>query len=177
MLSVGYDMYLKLLEEAVLEERGEKPVRTEGVTADLLVSANIPESYIPSAEQRMDLYRRIARVRTEEDADDIVDELIDRYGEPPRAVNNLISVALLRSAAAQAGITEIGQKGTTVNFTLREADLQAVARLCAEPVFQRRILFSPGEKIVLALRLRAGEDVLAWSERLVKEFARAREKT
>ena len=177
MLSVGYDMYLKLLEEAVLEERGEKPVRTEGVTADLLVSANIPESYIPSAEQRMDLYRRIARVRTEEDADDIVDELIDRYGEPPRPVNNLISVALLRSAAAQAGITEIGQKGTTVNFTLREADLQAVARLCAEPVFQRRILFSPGEKIVLALRLRAGEDVLAWSERLVKEFARAREKT
>lgn len=62
-------------------------------------------------------------------------------------------------------------------ITLREADLQAVARLCAEPVFQRRILFSPGEKIVLALRLRAGEDVLAWSERLVKEFARAREKT
>ena len=177
MLSVGYDMYLKLLEEAVLAERGETPVRTEGVTADLLVSANIPEYYISSAEQRMDLYRRIARVRTEEDADDIGDELLDRYGEPPRVVNNLIAVALLRSAAAQAGITEIGQKGTVVSFTLREADLPAVARLCAEPVFQRRILFSPGEKIVLSLRLRAGEDVLAWSERLVKEYARAREKS
>ncbi|MBQ9166236.1 MAG: transcription-repair coupling factor, partial [Oscillospiraceae bacterium] len=67
MMTVGYDMYLKLLEEAVLEERGEKPVRTEEVTADLSISANIPEYYIPSAEQRMDLYRRIARIRNEED--------------------------------------------------------------------------------------------------------------
>ncbi|MGM9593339.1 MAG: TRCF domain-containing protein, partial [Candidatus Onthomonas sp.] len=175
MMSVGYDMYLKLLEEAVLEEKGETPVRAEGVTADLTVSANLPESYIPSAEQRMDLYRRIARIRTEEDADDMVDELIDRYGEPPKAVNNLISVALLRSAAAEAGFTDVSQKGTVVNFSLKEADLPAVARLCGMPIFKGRLLFSPGDKIVLSLRLRPGENSLAWSDRLVKEYAKTRQ--
>ena len=175
MMSVGYDMYLKLLEEAVLEEKGETPVRAEGVTADLTVSANLPESYIPSAEQRMDLYRRIARIRTEADADDMVDELIDRYGEPPKAVNNLISVALLRSAAAEAGFTDVSQKGTVVNFSLKEADLPAVARLCGMPIFKGRLLFSPGDKIVLSLRLRPGENALAWSDRLVKEYTKARQ--
>ena len=176
MMTVGYDMYLKLLEEAVLEERGEKPVRTEEVTADLAVSANLPESYIPSAEQRMDLYRRIARIRTEEDADDMVDELLDRYGEPPKAVNNLISVALLRSAASQVGFIDVAQKGTVISFTMREADLPGIARLCSESLFKGRLLFSPGEKVILSLRLRPGENVLAWCERLVKEYTKIREK-
>ena len=177
MMTVGYDMYLKLLEEAVLEEKGETAIRTEEVTADLTISANIPEYYISSAEQRMDLYRRIARIRTDEDADDMVDELIDRYGEPPKAVNNLISIALLRSAASDVGFTEVNQKGNVVNFIFREADLPGVARLCGEPIFKGRLLFSPGEKITLSLRLRPGENVLAWSERLVKEYAKIRQKT
>ncbi|MCC8129270.1 MAG: transcription-repair coupling factor [Clostridiales bacterium] len=175
MMSVGYDMYLKLLEEAVLEERGENPTRTEEVTADLTVSANIPESYIASTEERMDFYRRIARIRTEADADDMVDELIDRYGEPPKAVNNLISVALLRAAASEVGFIDVSQKGNVVSFTLREADLPGVARLCAIPIFKGRLLFSPGERIVLSLRLRPEENALAWSQRLVKEYAKVRE--
>lgn len=82
MIDVGYDMYLKLLEEAVLEERGEKPEQRAECAADLAVSANIPESYVPSQEQRMDLYRRIALVRTEAEADDLMDEVIDRFGRP-----------------------------------------------------------------------------------------------
>ncbi len=176
MMSVGYDMYLKLLEEAVLEQRGESAVRTEEVTADLSVSANIPEYYIASSEQRMDLYRRIARIRTEEDADDMLDEMIDRYGDPPRAVNNLIAIALLRSNASQNGFTDVSQKGNVVSFTMREADLPGVARLCALGVFKSRLLFSPGEKIVLSLRLRTGENPLLWSERLVKEYGKIREK-
>lgn len=85
MMSVGYDMYLQLLEEAVLEQRGEKaPQRTE-CSADLTVSANLPESYIPSGEQRMDIYRRIAALRTAEQSQELLDELIDRYGEPAPA--------------------------------------------------------------------------------------------
>ena len=98
-------MYLKLLEEAVLEERGEKPQRPTECAADLSVAASIPDRYVPSPEQRMDLYRRIAAIRSEADADDVVDELIDRYGDPPRTVNNLISVALLRAHAADNGIS------------------------------------------------------------------------
>ena len=96
MMSVGYDMYLKLLEDAVLEERGEERAKEPECVADLSVTANIPEKYVASAEQRMDLYRRIALIRTEDDADDLTDELIDRFGDPPASVNALIHVALMR---------------------------------------------------------------------------------
>ena len=86
LMSVGYDLYLKLLEEAVLEERGEeKGIETE-CAADLTVNAHIPDHYVPSAEQRMDLYRRIAAIRTDEDASDLLDEMLDRYGEAPKSV-------------------------------------------------------------------------------------------
>ena len=146
LMSVGYDLYLKLLEEAVLEERGEKVQRTESVSADLAVSANIPERYVASPEQRMDLYRRIARIRTEEDADDVVDELVDRYGDPPRAVNNLISIALLRSQAAQCGFSDISQKGLVLTFTMQEFDLKHIAALSGVARFKGRILFSPGRR-------------------------------
>ena len=84
----------------------------------------------PAPEQRMDLYRRIARIRSEAEADDLVDELVDRYGDPPRTVNNLISVALLRAAAAECGFSEIAQKGESLLFTLREVDFGRVSALC-----------------------------------------------
>ena len=123
-------MYLKLLEEAVLTEQGQPaPQRTE-CAADLSIAASIPDRYVPAPEQRMDLYRRIAAIRSEEDADDLVDELIDRYGEPPRTVNNLISVALLRAAAAKAEITDISQKNGQLVFTLGRFSLEQFSGLC-----------------------------------------------
>lgn len=84
MSSVGYDMYLKLLDEAVLEEKGEAPKAPE-CTADLNVTANVDKDYVSRGEERMDLYRRMAAIRSQEDADDLLDEIVDRYGEPPRA--------------------------------------------------------------------------------------------
>jgi transcription-repair coupling factor (superfamily II helicase) len=175
-MSVGYDLYLKLLEEAVLEERGEHVPRTENVAADLAVSANIPEKYVASPEQRMDLYRRIASIRSEEDADDVVDELVDRYGDPPRAVNNLVSIALLRARCAQCGFTDISQKGLVLTFTVSQVDLQKIAALSGIPRFKSRILFSPGEKSALSLRLKPGEDVLAMGQKLVEAYQALSEK-
>ena len=172
LLSVGYDMYLKLLEEAVLEERGEKPQRPTECAADLSVAASIPDRYVPSPEQRMDLYRRIAAIRSEADADDVMDELIDRYGDPPRTVNNLISVALLRADAAQNGISQIDQKGTNLNFYLEEFDLQRVSALCGMDKYRSRLLFSAGEKPYLSLRLKKGEDELKFGRKLVEDYAK-----
>ncbi|MGN8896893.1 transcription-repair coupling factor [Flavonifractor sp. HCP28S3_F3] len=172
LLSVGYDMYLKLLEEAVLEERGEKPQRSTECAADLSVAASIPDRYVPSPEQRMDLYRRIAAIRSEADADDVMDELIDRYGDPPRTVNNLISVALLRADAAQNGISQIDQKGTNLNFYLEEFDLQRVSALCGMEKYRSRLLFSAGEKPYLSLRLKKGEDALKFGRKLVEDYAK-----
>ena len=172
LLSVGYDMYLKLLEEAVLEERGEKPERPTECAADLSVAASIPDRYVPSPEQRMDLYRRIAAIRSEADADDVMDELIDRYGDPPRTVNNLISVALLRADAARNGISQIDQKGANLNFYLDQFDLQRVSALCGLEKYRSRLLFSAGERPYLALRLKKGEDALKFGRKLVEDYAK-----
>ena len=171
MLSVGYDMYLKLLEEAVLLEQGQEvPTRAE-CSANLSVAASIPDRYVPSPEQRMDLYRRIAAIREESDADDLVDELIDRYGEPPRTVNNLISVALLRADAARAGVTDIDQRNGCLLLTIPQFDLRQVSLLCGDRKYKGRLLFSAGELPYLSLRLKQGEDALRAARTLVADYA------
>jgi transcription-repair coupling factor (superfamily II helicase) len=171
MLSVGYDMYLKLLEEAVLTEQGQTPPKRTECSADLSVAASIPDRYVPSPEQRMDLYRRIAAIRDEGEADDLVDELIDRYGEPPRTVNNLISVALLRAAAAQAGVTDIAQKKGQLVFTLDQFNLEQFSALCADPKFKDRLLLIPGDVPRFTLRLRSGDEPLRTAQALIGAFS------
>ena len=95
----------------------------------------------------MDLYRRIARIRTQEDADDMTDELIDRFGDPPRPVNNLIAIAQLRGEAIACGMTDIAQKGDQITFTMARFDLQAVSSLAGG--FSGRLLFAPGDPACL----------------------------
>ena len=170
LLSVGYDMYLKLLEEAVLTEQGLPIPKKAECAADLSVVASIPDRYVPSAEQRMDVYRRIAAIRNEEEADDLIDELIDRYGEPPRPVNNLISVALLRAAASGCGMTEVAQKGGFVLFSLPQFDFKQVALLCSSPAYQGRLLFGAGDKPHLSLKLKRGEDALRAAQGVVEAY-------
>ena len=170
MISVGYDMYLKLLEEAVLEQKGETPPEEKTCSADLNISANIPETFVASGEGRMELYRRIAAIRSETDADDVMDEIIDRYGEPPKPVIALISVALLRCRAAAAGIRDISQKGGSILFTLRSIDFQAVSGICADPDLKKRVLFSAGDTPRLTLKLQSGDQPLKVCEAFVKKY-------
>jgi transcription-repair coupling factor (superfamily II helicase) len=171
MLSVGYDMYLKLLEEAVLEEKGERPkIRTE-CSADLSVSAYIPERYVPSAEQRMDLYRRIAHIRSETDADDLTDELIDRFGEPPKSVNTLLHVALLRGEAAAAGVTEIVQKSGALRFSLLDFEMARISELYERAEYRGVLKIEAGAKPAVSLRLRPGREVIGEAVRFVRAYA------
>ena len=173
LLSVGYDMYLKLLEEAVLVEQGQPlPTRTE-CAATLSVAAAIPDKYVPSPEQRMDLYRRIAAIRSESDADELMDELIDRFGEPPRQVNNLISVALLRSTAAQCRINDIAQKGDRLIFTLEEFQLEPFSSLCGMEKYEKRLLLIPGDTPRFSLILGKNENPLRAASGVVEAYAKA----
>ena len=175
MMSVGYDMYLQLLEDAVLEEQGGKrPVVTE-CAADLTVNAHIPERYVPAAEQRMDLYRRIAAIRSQEDAADLIDEMMDRYGDPPKAVYTLLDVALLRSAAAKAGISDIAQRGDKLRFLIADFAVEAIARVCAMPKYRQRLHLAAGEKPALTLTLRPKEPVLETALTLVEDLSLAGE--
>lgn len=176
MSEVGYDMYLKLLEEAVLEEKGEKPAVRAECSADLAVSANIPESYVKSPEQRMDLYRRIALIRTEEEADDLTDEVIDRFGDPPSGVISLIHVALLRGEAQQAGITEIAQKSGFLRFTLLDFDMETVSALYDLPEYRGRLKVEAGAKPCLSLRLNTKKQIIEAARNFVKDYVRIREK-
>jgi len=155
MMSVGYDMYLKLLNEAVLEEKGETSPRRVECAADLSVDANIPAGYVALPEARMDLYRRIAHIRTEEEAGDLLDELIDRYGEPPKSVLALVQVARLRGEASLAGIREIAQKGGFLNFTFLPETfaLERVSAIYGLPGFANRIKILAGDTPVVRLKL------------------------
>ncbi len=114
LASVGYDMYMKLLSEAIKGEKGEEPKNTKDCLIDLQINAHIPDKYIAALSQRLMAYRRIADVRTAEEADDVRDELRDRFGEIPPSVNGLIEVSLCRNRASELGIYEIGQKGNTL---------------------------------------------------------------
>jgi transcription-repair coupling factor (superfamily II helicase) len=153
MLSVGFDMYLKLLEEAVLEQKGEKPRRPAACSADLSVNASIPEEYVESPEQRMDLYRRIALIENEEDADDMTDELIDRFGDPPKSVNTLIQVALMRVEASQAGIIEITQKGGRLHFKLNNFKMEPITSLYNLKEFRGRVKVEAGAVPSVSVKL------------------------
>ena len=114
LASVGYDMYMKLLEEAVSKEKGEKPKAQKECLIDLQINAHIPDKYISALSQRLAIYRKIADVRTIADAKDLRDELRDRFGEIPPSVDGLIEVSLCRNRASNMGIYEIGQKGDVI---------------------------------------------------------------
>lgn len=132
MEAVGYDMYLQLLGEAVSEEKGEKHVRSQKeCLIDMQVDAHIPDRYIDSIPQRLAVYRRIADIRSYEDADDVKDELRDRYGEIPQSVLGLIDISLLRNTAAERGIYEIGQKSNSIVLYVNEIDTNMVLNLSA----------------------------------------------
>lgn len=135
LANVGYDMYLQLLDEAVREERGEKDVHKEECLVDIKIDAFIPEDYISNQAQRVDCYRKIARIQTEEDSVDVTDELIDRYGDPPKSVLGLIEVARLRNMASAADIVEITQMNNDLLFYLGKFDMKkiaAVSKLCGK---------------------------------------------
>ena len=170
MMSVGYDMYLKLLDEAVLEEQGQAP-KAPDCTADLNVTANVDKAYVSRGEERMDLYRRMAAVRTQEDADDLLDEIVDRYGEPPKGVLNLIDIALLRAKARAVGIKEIRQKSGDVYFTLANLNFEAVGNLCADPDYKQRVTFLPNAKEpTLRMKLSTGVDSLKQSKVFIDRY-------
>ncbi len=122
MESVGYDMYIKLLEEAVAEEKGERIPETKEAECliDLPVDANIPEDYITSNSSRLGMYKAIANIKSDKDAEDVYDELTDRFGIPPAPVYGLVEIALLRNTALALGINEIKQSGGAVNFYIDE---------------------------------------------------------
>ncbi len=151
METVGYEMYMKLLSQAVSEEKGEAPVQTEAdCRVDLHVDAFIPESYIELLPMRLSIYRTIASIRTEHDRSEVIDELIDRFGDLPDEVIGLCDVALLRNKAATAGISDIKQIDGNFVMYFAKVDMPRVSALAQK--LRGRVMFTPSAKPHMTVR-------------------------
>jgi transcription-repair coupling factor (superfamily II helicase) len=176
MAEVGYDLYCKLLNASVMKLKGESTVSSEFDTAiDLTIDAFLPDSYISNENQKLDLYKRIASITGQEDYEDMLDELMDRYGEPPRSVQNLLKVALLKSKAHDVYLTELTQKNDELCFVLWQKapiDPDKVGPFMQR--YQRRLRFVAGDKPHFAYILPAGGggicDVLGEAEHLIDDM-------
>ena len=152
MEAVGYDMYLRLLNEAIAEQNGEAPPPSpEDCLVDISINAYIPESYIESLPQRIDAYRHIASILTEEDSRDVIDELIDRYGDPPKSVTGLVEVALIRNMASSLRLTEITQRGDKIFFYIKAPEVSQITALIEK--YEQRLRFNEGSKPCFSIQL------------------------
>lgn len=157
MTAVGYGLYCKLIEETVREMRGEAVAREVDTTLDVRVDAYIPGDYIPGAGDRMDMYRRIAAVDSEEARRDAADEMIDRFGDPPGCVMRLMDVALLKHRAARAGVSQVRQTDGEWRFRFSEsARIDPAALLAALSRWNGRAALLAGDPP--SVRLRPGRD-------------------
>jgi transcription-repair coupling factor (superfamily II helicase) len=126
---VGFDLYVRLVGEAVSEFRGDGPTEQTDVKIELPIDAHLPHDYVPSERLRLEMYKRLAEVRADEDVDLIREELVDRYGEPPTAVTSLLEVARFRARVRQAGLTDVTVQGKYVRFASVDLPDSAVVRL------------------------------------------------
>lgn len=151
MEAVGYDMYIQLLSEAIAEEKGEKPEKISECLVDIQIDAHIPEKYISSLNQRIDIYRKIMLISEDSDKLDLIDELIDRYGDPPKSVIGLIDVSLLRNKAAKLGITEITQKNAAMQFYTEYLNGAQIAGL--SKAYKGKIVFNGTGRSYVAVKI------------------------
>ena len=140
--SVCYELYMKLLNEAILEERGETVTKKAECTVSLSVDAYIPEKYIRSAAQRIDAYKKIASISTEEDVDDVRDELTDRYGVPPAQTETLFKISLIRAMGGEYGFTKVEAKNGNIVLYAPSFDISVWSQIMSE--HRGRILFGAG---------------------------------
>lgn len=155
MDSVGYDMYCKILSESISDAKGEKRDAEHEVSVDIEISAYLPESYIQSPNQRIDMYKKIAAIETEDDRFQIEDELIDRYGDIPKAVQNIIEVAALKIKAKDVGITEIAQHGTTLNLKFADGRLTPHIIMALDKAYPRQIRVLSQTEPCVSVKLKA----------------------
>ena len=170
MEAVGYDLYVKMLGQAISRARGEPVQRDKSdCLVDLRVDAFIPEKYIPDGAGRIEAYKRIAAIQTPEDAADVLDELIDRYGDPPPSVSDLVNVSLVRVQAAAVGVYEVTQKKDTLLLQVETLDVGMIRGLLI--AFNGRVTAGAGTKPYLSVVLQPDEKPLELLQSILRAMA------
>ena len=147
MEAVGYDLYCKMLNEAVKEAKGIAVEESFDTSIDIVIDAYIPMGYIPNELQKLDIYKRIADIETQEETEEMTEELIDRFGDPPKSVENLLYIAKIKAMAHRLYFTEVAQKGESVRFTLYEKariDVTKIPELVA--AYGQKVTFTADPK-------------------------------
>jgi len=170
---VGFDLYVRLVGEAVHEFRGDAEPELQEVRIELPIDAHLPHDYIPSERLRLEMYKRLAEVRADEDVKQLFEEMVDRYGNPPAAVSSLLQVALFRARARQAGISEVTIAGKNVRFhpvDLPESRVVRLNRLYPRSLVKAQtstvLVPRPQTKPVAGQPIR-DEELLAWARGVV----------
>ena len=158
MDTVGYDLYIRLLNEAVIEEQGGQLPKKRECAVTINVDANIPAQYVRYPAQRMSLYKRIALIRNEFDRQDMTDELLDRFGELPAPTENLLMIALIRALALECGLKQIKQEGNEVRMYPEKFDFPVLSSVAAAFDGRMRVVVM-GEPHI-SLRVRKEDNVL-----------------
>ncbi len=170
--SVGYDLYVKLLNEAILEEKGVPAPEKFEATVAIPVSAYIPEGYVPSAAARMEMYKKIAFVETNTDRMDVLDEFTDRFGDPPKPVVRLVDVALIKALLEKAKIRKVEAKDNRLTFYMEKPRLELWSVVFAE--LPAMSMIGVGAPLVV-YKLHKGEDATAAAIKVLTKYCEAEE--
>jgi transcription-repair coupling factor (superfamily II helicase) len=168
MECVGYELYMRILEEAILEEKGETVKKEPECTVDVSIDAFIPEKYIPGSSHRLEAYKKISLIRNAEDRTDVTDELLDRYGPMPQSVANLLNVSFLRATGSKAGLRKIEYKDRIITFRPEKIDIKAWSVLAARK--NGKLLVSLGAQPYISCRVKNPEFAIDIAQKLLNEY-------
>jgi transcription-repair coupling factor (superfamily II helicase) len=168
METIGYDLYIRILDEAVLEEQGAQKAEHHECVINIGRDSYIPKTYIPSDAQRIDIYKKISRIENEADADDVADELLDRFGELLPSVETLLDVALCRAMGVRCGFTQIDEKNGSVFIYPAELDVQTWVQMSA--AFPGRILITSSSRPCVSCRKPPKEPIFSFIRTLFKKY-------
>ena len=165
MDQIGYDMYCKILDEVVKEMKGIKVEEELDVQIDINVSSYIPDEFIDNSSQKIEIYQNIALCKSEIDIQNVVDEIIDRYGRMPEEIENLLEITRIKNLCREKGISKISQKKDSIIFYIEVSrfDNENIEILLNK--YKNRIQFSPGKTSYITLK-NIGTDVIS----VIKEF-------
>lgn len=179
MEQVGYDTYCKLLDEVMKEMQGIELQEEQDIQIDLqFFSSYIPEEYIENSSQKIEIYQDIALCKTEEDIQNVTDEIIDRYGQMPKEVENLLEIARIKNLAKVANVLKIQQKkdGIIFLYDINKFDMSLIDKMVK--IYNRRVRFSPGKDpyITLTLEKKTEKDKLKEIQDFLKLSSNVNEK-
>ena len=168
--AVGYELFIKLLKEAVLEEKGELSIEKQECVVNLDFDALLPEKYVSSPASRMSMYKKIALIRSSYDVSDIVDELSDRFGDPPLPAMNLVHIAYMKALATAIGIKQIRGDKSRMTFTISDEDFNFEVWMDVSDIFERQVRLSVTGSETMQALIREPKTAIATINKMFEKY-------